>query len=66
MGLASVGAHRLGGVLPVRAIFKASFKIGLAVAGARAEAKPQGKNPLPILPSTESKIADSEAGRTII
>ena len=40
MGLASVGAHRLGGMLPVGAIFKASFKIGQAVARARAEAKP--------------------------
>ena len=66
MGLASVGAHRLGGMLPVGAIFKASFKIGQAVAGARAEAKPQVKNPLPILPPTEPKIAGTEAGRTII
>ena len=66
MGLASVGAHRLGGMLPVGAIFKASFKIGRAVAGARAETKPQVKNPLPILPSTEPKIAGTEAGRTII
>ena len=66
MGLASVGAHRLGGMLPVGAIFKASFKIGRAVAGARAETKPQVKNPLPILPSTEPKIAGTEAGRTLI
>ena len=66
MGLASVGAHRLGGMLPVGAIFKASFKIGRTVAGARAETKPQVKNPLPILPSTEPKIAGTEAGRTII
>jgi hypothetical protein len=64
MGLASVGAHRLGGMLPVGAIFKASFKIGQAVA--RAEAKRQVKNTLPILPSTEPKIAGTEAGRTII
>jgi hypothetical protein len=36
MGLASVGAHRLGGMLPVGAIFKASFKIGQTVARAEA------------------------------
>jgi MoaA/NifB/PqqE/SkfB family radical SAM enzyme len=62
MGLASIGAHRLGGVLSVAAIFKASFKIGQAVA--RAKAKPQVKDPLPILPSTEPKIAGTEARRT--
>jgi MoaA/NifB/PqqE/SkfB family radical SAM enzyme len=56
MGLASVGAHRLGGMLPVGAIFKASFRIGQAVAGVRKEVKPQVKNPLPILPPTEPEI----------
>jgi hypothetical protein len=66
MGLASVGAHRLGGILPVSAIFKASFRIGQVVAGARAEATPEVKNPLPILSSTGPKIAGDEAGRTVI
>jgi len=28
MGLAAVGAHKLGGLIPVGAIFKASLKIG--------------------------------------
>jgi len=32
MGLAAVAAHRLGGVIPVGAIFKASIKIGRALA----------------------------------
>jgi len=30
MGLAAIAAHRLGGIIPVGAIFKASFKIGQA------------------------------------
>jgi sulfatase maturation enzyme AslB (radical SAM superfamily) len=60
MGLASVAAHRLGGVVSVGAIFKASLKIGQT----RARAKPQIKNPLRILPPTEPKIASTEAGRT--
>jgi len=28
MGLAAVAAHKLGGIIPVRAIFKASVRIG--------------------------------------
>src|SRR6478736_9903034 len=32
MGLAAVAAHKLGGVIPVGAIFKASIKIGRALA----------------------------------
>jgi hypothetical protein len=30
MGLAAIAAHKLGGIIPVGAIFKASFKIGQA------------------------------------
>jgi sulfatase maturation enzyme AslB (radical SAM superfamily) len=61
MGLASIAAHRLGGILPVGAIFKASLRIGRTRAKART--KPQDKNPLRIFPPTESKIASTEAGR---
>jgi MoaA/NifB/PqqE/SkfB family radical SAM enzyme len=59
MGLASVAAHRLGGVIPVGAIFNASIKIGRRRAKARA--KHLVKNPLPILPATEPKIVGTEA-----
>jgi MoaA/NifB/PqqE/SkfB family radical SAM enzyme len=37
MGLASVAAHKLGGFIPVGAIFKASLKIGRARAKARTK-----------------------------
>jgi MoaA/NifB/PqqE/SkfB family radical SAM enzyme len=42
MGLASVGAHKLGGLIPVGLIFKASIKIGRArvKANARHQARP--------------------------
>jgi sulfatase maturation enzyme AslB (radical SAM superfamily) len=56
MGLAAIAAHRLGGVIPVGAIFKASIKIGKSRATARA--KHRVNNPLRILPSTESKIVN--------
>jgi hypothetical protein len=35
MGLASIAAHKLGGFLPVGAIFKASIRIGQARAKSR-------------------------------
>jgi sulfatase maturation enzyme AslB (radical SAM superfamily) len=41
MGLAAVAAHKLGGVIPVGAIFKASLKIGRMWAGS-AEIEPAG------------------------
>jgi MoaA/NifB/PqqE/SkfB family radical SAM enzyme len=65
MGLASVAAHRLGGVLPVGAIFKASIKIGQSRERRRekARAKHPAQNPLPILPGGEPKIASTGAGR---
>ena len=59
MGLASVAAHRLGGVIPVGAIFKASIKIGQT----RARAKHQVKNLLRILPPTQPKIVSTETRR---
>jgi MoaA/NifB/PqqE/SkfB family radical SAM enzyme len=62
MGLAAVAAHRLGGVIPVGAIFKASLKIGRA--RARAAAKPQPPNPLRILPSADPEIVTTEARTT--
>jgi len=37
MGLASVAAHKLGGILPVGSIFKASIKIGQAAANFRPQ-----------------------------
>ena len=61
MGLASVGAHRLGGVIPVGAIFKASLKIGQWRTSGKA--KHLVKNPLIILPPTEPEIVTPETGR---
>jgi MoaA/NifB/PqqE/SkfB family radical SAM enzyme len=52
MGLAAVGAYKLGGVIPVGGIFKASHKIGQLRARARGKKsspKPPAQNPLPIL-----------------
>ena len=48
MGLAAVAAHRLGGVIPVGAIFKASIKIG-RVRAKRAPPPPAGGEPLRVL-----------------
>jgi MoaA/NifB/PqqE/SkfB family radical SAM enzyme len=61
MGLASVGAHRLGGVIPVGAIFRASLRIGQSKAKARVKHRVQ--NPLRILPPTDPKIVNTDAGR---
>ena len=46
MGLASIAAHKLGGILPVGTIFKASLKIGRN--RARVRAKHRAKEVLPI------------------
>jgi len=47
MGLAAVAAHKLGGILPVGTIFKASIKIGKA----RNKRKMQPvEEPLQVLP----------------
>jgi len=49
MGLAAVAAHKLGGILPVGAIFEASIKIGNARAK-RIAAPPPVKEQLRVLP----------------
>src|SRR6478736_5099540 len=50
MGLAAVAAHKLGGIIPVGAIFKASIRIGETRARYREKSgqKYQTRNPLPI------------------
>jgi MoaA/NifB/PqqE/SkfB family radical SAM enzyme len=47
MGLASVAAHKLGGMLPVGTIFKASIKIGQNRVRSKTKNKP--RNPLQVL-----------------
>ncbi len=54
MGLAAVAAHKLGGVLSVGAIFKASIKIGQKRASFKE--RPQRKDPLQILQVTEERL----------
>jgi sulfatase maturation enzyme AslB (radical SAM superfamily) len=49
MGLAAVAAHKLGGILPVGAIFKASVEVGLARARRNAPPPPAAE-PLRVLP----------------
>jgi MoaA/NifB/PqqE/SkfB family radical SAM enzyme len=49
MGLAAVAAHRLGGLIPVGAIFKASLKIGQFSSRRKAE-RPQSAPALRVLP----------------
>jgi MoaA/NifB/PqqE/SkfB family radical SAM enzyme len=63
MGLASVGAHKLGGILSVGSIFQASHKIGQRRARARAKAAGNypAKNPLPILQG-EKNASSARAG----
>jgi hypothetical protein len=47
MGLAAVAAHKLGGFIPVGAIFKASLKIGAA--RSRRQPMPEPENQLRVL-----------------
>jgi sulfatase maturation enzyme AslB (radical SAM superfamily) len=61
MGLAAVASHRLGGVIPVGAIFKASIKIGQYRSNNKSRPRPQ--NPLPILPHTDPDISATQTGR---
>ncbi len=58
MGLAAVGNYKLGGIVPVGSIFRASARIGAAVA-AREKARAP-KNPLPVL-SNRVTAASSDA-----
>jgi sulfatase maturation enzyme AslB (radical SAM superfamily) len=45
LGLAAVAAHKLGGLIPVGAIFKASIRLGQL----RAKQKPEPPKPVPVL-----------------
>ncbi|MFZ0523146.1 MAG: radical SAM protein [Candidatus Acidiferrales bacterium] len=60
MGLASVGAHRLGGMIRVGSIFQASHKIGARRARAAAKSETQFPvgSPLPVLQARDGKHSD--------
>ena len=58
MYLTAVAAHKLGGILPVGAIFKASIKIGQT--RARYRGNRQTKDPLQILQAREASCASLE------
>jgi hypothetical protein len=60
MGLASVAAHKLGGIIPVGAIFKASVRIGRT--RMKASAKHQAKEALRIL-QTDAQTCGNHEGR---
>jgi len=62
MGLAAVAAHKLGGVIPVGAIFKASIKIGQS--RAQSKTKYRAKNALPILQAKGGGCANPEGTRS--
>jgi MoaA/NifB/PqqE/SkfB family radical SAM enzyme len=62
MGLASVGAHKLGGILPVGTIFNASVKIGRSRARRNSGIKPGQQ--LPILPLKAGGCAPAEHERS--
>lgn len=63
MGLASVGAHKLGGILSVGTIFKSSHKIGQKRAQSRL--RQQVKNPLLILPVEKGAITRDKGGTSL-
>ncbi len=50
MGLAAVGAHKVAGIIPVGAVFKASVRIGRRRAGHSAPPPPAVEEPLRVLP----------------
>jgi hypothetical protein len=56
MGLAAIAAHKLGGILSVGAIFRASIRIGETRARYREKSgqKYQTRHPLPILQREEA------------
>ena len=58
MGLAAVAAHKLGGILSVGTIFKASIKIGQI--RARSRTKYEAKSTLPILQVKEGVCSSEE------
>ncbi|MBZ5608427.1 MAG: radical SAM protein [Acidobacteriia bacterium] len=59
MGLAAVAAHKLGGFIPVGAIFKASVKIGQAVSRLATAEEPDHQL-LRVLPSTREKVFEEQ------
>lgn len=61
MGLASIAAHKLGGILSVGAIFKASIKIGQMTA--KAKEKYEAKDVLRILEVKEETCVTHEQSR---
>jgi hypothetical protein len=61
MGLASIAAHKLGGILSVGTIFKASVKIGQNRAKSRA--KYQAKDALRILRVKDETCGNQEQRR---
>jgi sulfatase maturation enzyme AslB (radical SAM superfamily) len=61
MGLASIASHKLGGILSVGTIFKASIKIGQSRAKFRANHKP--KDALQILQGKEERCDDQKRRR---
>jgi MoaA/NifB/PqqE/SkfB family radical SAM enzyme len=60
MGLASIASHKLGGVISVGSIFKASIRIGQIRAKSRA--KDQVQVALPILRGNEEGVSPSNRG----
>jgi hypothetical protein len=58
MYLTAVAAHKLGGILPVGALFKASIKIGQT--SARYRGNRQTKDPQQILQTSEASCASLE------
>jgi sulfatase maturation enzyme AslB (radical SAM superfamily) len=65
MGLASIAAHKLGGILSVGTIFKASIKIGQnrAKSRGRSRGKHQANDALQILRVKEEGCGNQEQGR---
>jgi len=61
MGLASIASHKLGGILSVGTIFKASLKIGQN--RARFRAKHQAKEALQILQGKEERCGNQKQRR---
>jgi sulfatase maturation enzyme AslB (radical SAM superfamily) len=55
MGLAAVGAYKLGGLLSLGSIFQVSHKIGKRRAKSKMPMPPRAQNPLPILQIREEK-----------
>jgi len=61
MGLAAVAAHKLGGIISVGSIFKASIKVGQK--SAMSQAKHQVKAASPILQARKDSCSDPEQRR---